>query len=331
MKSLPLTEVKMLGPFVGFLEERGAPVNRILDRTNLSREMVDRGHGKVTKLQFYQFLKAGGPNVGLPDFGYRIGERHGMRFIGPVGRSVLQAATLKDGIDTFAAHLRGWLDGNHLWLEQDGHMAWLCNRADDGLQKFQGISNQCALMTLVSLVREVAGSDWTPKKIRLDVNTGAAHGNIEALAEAQVETIPHGIAVRFPAEFLNRPILCHEGNASKTSPPPASSINFTATFEKTLRDQLPFIGVPTIPQAAEIAGTSPRTLQRLLGADGLTYRRLLDRIRFQMARERFREDPDLTTRELAAELHFASPSSFVRSFHRIAGMTPGAFAKRGSG
>ena len=58
--------------------------------------MVDRGHGKVTKLQFYQFLDTGGPGQGLADFGYRIGESYGMRFMGPVGNSVLRAATLKD-------------------------------------------------------------------------------------------------------------------------------------------------------------------------------------------------------------------------------------------
>ena len=31
MKQLPLTEVGMLGPFVGFLEEMGVPVNQVLD------------------------------------------------------------------------------------------------------------------------------------------------------------------------------------------------------------------------------------------------------------------------------------------------------------
>ena len=125
MKALPLTEVGMFSPFVSFLDEHGASTNRLLDQNNVSREMVDRRRGKVTKMQFYQFLDAGGGSGELPDFGYRIGERHGMRLMGPVGRSVLRAATLKDAVDTFAAHLGGWLDGNHLWLEQDGKNVWL--------------------------------------------------------------------------------------------------------------------------------------------------------------------------------------------------------------
>jgi AraC-like DNA-binding protein len=328
MKTLSLTEVAMFGPFVNFLEEHGAPVNRLLDRTNVSREMVDRGEGKVTKLQFYRFLETGGRGEGLPDLGYRIGERHGMRFVGPVRRSVLQAATLKDAVDTLAIHLRGWLDDNHLWLERDGGQVWLCNEARDGLQEFQECSNQCAIMTLISLVREVAGPGWRPKRVRLVGGASALHEKFEALADAEVEWIGHGVAIQFPAEFLSRRVGNAAGKGSGEDIPPDSPPSFAAAFGRTLRDQLPYLGVPTISQAAEMAGTPVRTLQRNLGADGLTYQRLIDRIRFQVARERLREDAGVTTRELAAELHFASPSSFVRSFRRVAGVTPGVYARR---
>ena len=88
MKPLPLTEVGVLGPFVDFLDEMGAPVNRALDQNHLSREMVDRGHGKVSKLQFYQFLERAGPGSGLPDLGFRVGHHYGMRFAGPVRREL---------------------------------------------------------------------------------------------------------------------------------------------------------------------------------------------------------------------------------------------------
>jgi AraC-like DNA-binding protein len=328
MKTLPLTEVGMFGPFVAFLEEFGIPVNRVLDRTNVSREMVDHGRGQVTKLQFYQFLETGGRGEGLPDLGYRIGERHGMRFVGPVGSSVLRAATLKDAVDTLATHLRVWLDGNHLWLERNGKHVWLCNQARDGLQNMQATSNQCAIMTLISLVREVAGPGWRPEMIRLDSIALEFHREFEALANAEVETIQLGVGVRFPAEFLSRPLAIEGQIESGAGLPSASDSppSFAAAFEKTLRDQLPYLGVPTIPQAAEIAGTPVRSLQRHLGGDGLTYQRLIDRVRFQLAQDRLREDPNLTTRELAADLHFSSPSSFVRSFRRIAGVTPGAYA-----
>ncbi len=324
MKQLPLTEVGMLGPFVGFLEEVGVPVNQVLDTNNISREMVDRGNGKVTKLQFYQFLDTGGPGQGLPDFGYRIGESFGMRFMGPVGSSVLRAATLKDAVDTFAIHLRGWLDGNQLWLEPDGKNVWLCNLAKDGLQPFQTMSNQCAIMTLISLVREVAGDNWVPKKVRLDANTAIAREEIGALAHAEVELIGQGVAIQLPAKFLARPFLI-ASHCAEAEPPTRGPESFLDSLEKALHDQLPFLGVPTISQAAEITGVSQRTLQRQLESDGLTYQRLIDRVRFEIARMRLREDPGLTMRELAAELHFGSPSNFGRSFRRVAGMTPGAY------
>ena len=322
----------MLAPFVAFLDQIGATANRVLDANNLSRELVDRGRGKVTKFQFYQFLADGGPGLGLPDFGYRIGQSCGMRFMGPVGKSVLRAATLNDAVDTFALHLRHWLDGNQLWLEPDAESthAWLCNLASDGLHGLQAISNQCALMTLVSLVREAAGESWTPDKIRLDPRSAAvSRAAITALVDSEVEIIPQGVAIRIPAKLLSQSVsdTSRKNLGEEADLPPASPEGFAGSFEKTLCDQLPFLGVPTIHQAAEITGVSPRTLQRQLGVDGLTYQRLIDRIRFQVARERLREDPYLTTHELAGELCYASPSSFVRSFRRIAGVTPGQFAR----
>ena len=151
-----------------------------------------------------------------------------------------------------------------------------------------------------------------------------------ALASSKIEIIERGVAIQIPKNFLSRP-LNDDIQDDVAELPAESPASFAASLAITLRDQLPFLGVPTIPQAAEISGTSPRTLQRLLGADGLTYQRLLDRIRFRIARQRLAEEPGLSTRELAAELFYASPSSFVRSFRRIAGVTPGQFVSEQAG
>ena len=101
-------------------------------------------------------------------------------------------------------------------------------------------------------------------------------------------------------------------------------------MEQTLSDKFSLIGIPSIPQAAEITGTSIRSLQRHLKADGLTYQRMIERIRFRKARERLQQDPRLTVRELSQDLHYSSPSGFVRAFHLITGMTPGKFIQQES-
>jgi AraC-like DNA-binding protein len=328
MKALPLTEAGMFGPFVNFIEAGGGSVNRVLDRSNVSREMVDLAQGKVTKLQFYQFLNTSGRNLGVSDLGYQVGEHFGMRFIGPVGASVLRAATLKDAIGTFAAHLESWIDDNHLWLEPDGDHVWLCNIANDGLQEFQQMSDQCAIMAMISLIREAAGPQWSPEHLRLPPHIARAHLAIPSLAETSITQIESGIAVRFPARFLALPVHQEPPTAEAAELAPGSQASFGAALEQTLYDQFPFIGIPTIPQTAEITGTSVRTLQRHLMSDGMTYQRLIERIRFRKARERLQQDDGLTITELSSELHYASPSSFVRAFRRIAGCTPDQY-KRG--
>jgi len=80
-------------------------------------------------------------------------------------------------------------------------------------------------------------------------------------------------------------------------------------------------GYPTIERAARALDCSPRTLQRRLHEEGLTYGELVDRVRADAAR-RLMEDPSRHLYEVASALGFADPSSFSRFFRRMTGVAP---------
>ena len=245
-----------------------------------------------------------------------------MRFIGPVGQSVLRSATLLDAFNTFEDHLSRWMDGKQFWIEPAGRNVWLCNQARVGMEDLQEQANQCSIMTLISLIREVAGPTWVPLKIRLHQPKDQSRSSFPLLAETEVEPAECGIAILFPTEFLSRKLPKLQVTPSALPGPQAGPQQIIPALEQTLPDQLAFIGFPTIEQTAEISGFSARNLQRKLSEDGLTYQRLSDRIRFQVAHDRLESDPLLSIGELSFELGYASPSSFIRAFKRVAGMTP---------
>ena len=77
----------------------------------------------------------------------------------------------------------------------------------------------------------------------------------------------------------------------------------------------------------EIAGNlhmSLRTLQRRLGEQDTTYKRVLEDTRRELA-ERYIEDASLTLNEITYLLGFANASSFSRSFKRWTGVAPSLF------
>jgi AraC-like DNA-binding protein len=79
-----------------------------------------------------------------------------------------------------------------------------------------------------------------------------------------------------------------------------------------------------IEAVARSLATSPRTLQRRLAAEGLSYQKLLDDWRKDSA-QRHLAASALSIGEIAYLLGFAEPAPFHRAFKRWFGITPHAF------
>ena len=72
---------------------------------------------------------------------------------------------------------------------------------------------------------------------------------------------------------------------------------------------------------AEMLGVSRRTLLRGLKDEGITYQRLVERVRFDAAR-RMLKDESTSLKEIAFELGYSGTNNFGRAFLRLSGMTP---------
>lgn len=64
-----------------------------------------------------------------------------------------------------------------------------------------------------------------------------------------------------------------------------------------------------------------RTLNRRLKEAGTTFRRVLDQVRFELAREML-SDTSLPIAEIAIRLGYRMPSTFTRAFRRWSGGSP---------
>lgn len=87
---------------------------------------------------------------------------------------------------------------------------------------------------------------------------------------------------------------------------------------------LALAGTVSLDTAAELLGTSPRTLQRRLNRCGISFRALVEQSRFEIAAALLRET-DLKVQEIATRLGYSSPGGFSRAFARWAGCAPSVF------
>ena len=128
-------------------------------------------------------------------------------------------------------------------------------------------------------------------------------------------------AVEFPRELLS---------ALK----PATGAAGEVTGERapdTLADALerclpPYLsgGPPPIELAAEMLGTSPRSLQRNLRNHQISYRSLVEKVRFNTA-IRLLRDKDISLTHISAQLGYSEQSTFTRAFRRWTDSSPSEY------
>jgi AraC-like DNA-binding protein len=327
MTSLPLVECSALQPFVGYLRERGCDVERMLASRHVAPEMVARGVGRVTKVQAYGFLEQAALEVGLPDLGFRVGETFYPSKMGAVGRAVLQAPTLAEALRAFANYLKCWVAENDVTLERVGDEVWLRVTTTDGLTLNRGAANQNGVFLLIHIVQLAAGPGWRPLALLGPPGSEELHEGFDALAGVETHIHASDIGIRFPAALLALPLRHVQTDLEDGCRPLEPARGFAAALGQALLDQLPYDGLGSLPVAAEISGMSRRSLQRRLAEEGLTFRRLTERLRFCAARDMLLAEPGSSVRDVASVLGYSGANNFRRAFRRMAGCSPGAYRR----
>ncbi len=88
-------------------------------------------------------------------------------------------------------------------------------------------------------------------------------------------------------------------------------------------------GAHDIDLVAEKIGTSARTLSRLFSAETeLSFKSWCQRARIAAAIERLSTDTNVSIKQVAGELGYASLPAFSHAFRQVTGRTPSEFAER---
>lgn len=84
--------------------------------------------------------------------------------------------------------------------------------------------------------------------------------------------------------------------------------------------------MPEISEVARLLGTSERTMQRRLSAEGTSYQEILDDVRRDLA-ARYVRERSMSLTEIAFLLGYSTEATFHQAFKRWYGRTPGSFRR----
>lgn len=173
------------------------------------------------------------------------------------------------------------------------------------------------------------GTDWTPSWIELNYAKDHAARELAHFWHCDVRFEAPAIGLAIPLELLStrKPA----SNAGRPRPH-ITSVELLANARRrrgadslhTIQDIMTLRlldGAADIEGAARLAGMSVRSLQRLLGEKGSSYRDLLDLTRHRRATALLTET-DTSIIEIAMMLGYNEPANFTRAFQRWSGYPP---------
>jgi AraC-like DNA-binding protein len=258
----------------------------------------------------------------IPDLGWRACSC-GLAQIPFLARRIRSSPTLLHALETVCALANRESSNIQIWLEEQEDSMLFCYRPSVELRT-PGADNLCLMQTRValSLVRCFAAPDWTPTDCGIAVGVEPGPIAREELGGAKLHRAHDSGWVRLPRSILARP--------PRTSSPVETSAG-TEAGEEPMQDVAgslaqalrPYLtaGAPSLRDAAELAGTSERSLQRDLARAGSSYRDVLQRVKFDAARELLTQT-NLKILDVAYETGFSDPAHFSHFFRRVAGVTP---------
>ena len=158
---------------------------------------------------------------------------------------------------------------------------------------------------------------------------------IDVLADVQMRTLYFDLAwlgreersASLAAEFVVRvsPLL-HQAEDSATFIPLPHEPRCRRAADIVLRDPT---GSHEIETLAREVGTSARTLSRLFSSETqLSFKSWCQRARIAAAIERLSVDANVSVKQLASDLGYASVPAFSHAFRQVTGKTPTEFAEK---
>ena len=322
MNSLPLIHTSFAHPFVHYLDEKGCPSQRYVKMAKLPEKLLESADGLVSERYVYQMLSIAARREGIDDLGLRVASGVPVSILGALAEHTTAQPTLYAGLELFCRKIsEDILSHIGFWLSRHDGNTWFCRTPPPSIDAGLRHPEQFALLFMIKLVRLFSGERWSPETIYLRSNNRNAFIDHPDFQKSDIHVNKSITAIKLP-----NPGYINQVSRIGLRIPDTATAEISQSLASALKLYLPE-DCPNIKAAAELAGMSDRTLKRYLAKSGMTFKQLLQRLRFEEA-SRLLGTTDASIIDISNELSYNSPSNFARAFYRWAGMSPTEFRQQ---
>lgn len=320
-----------VGGFVALprlIQQLGGDPEAVLRDAGLEPSALNHSENRIPYAAIARLLDRSARSTGCEHIGLLAGRLHHLADLGLVGELVRNSPTVGRALEALTVYQH---------LNSEGGLAFLLHRGDYvdlGYAPYHtagpGVAQVCdaALATGMNIMLELCGPGWKPYEVFLphakphDVAQHRAFFKVVPRFDAEYSVL------RFPARDLARTVPDADPQAHRRCEQAArvaGAPDFMQQVHRGLR-WLMLENRHSGDDLAQLLSMHRRTLNRRLKVEGTTFQRVLDEVRFAIARDLL-SNSNAHLDDIAATLGYAAVTPFMRTFRRWSGTTPGQWRR----
>ena len=130
MKPIPLIRSSVVLPFVHFLNQIGAPTDRLLRQARVPISALDDSETLISLLGALDFIEQAARREGIETLGGMVGQQTPIEALGAFGRVIQQALTVYDLLKTVEVLIPKLNSSERSHLAIVGEQAWIYHQLD---------------------------------------------------------------------------------------------------------------------------------------------------------------------------------------------------------
>ena len=320
------------------LREEGYPAEALLADTGLEEARLSDPHFRCGFQPLRKLLLNALEQTGEPHLGVRLAQQFQPTSIGVPAYTAMNAARFKDGIDVLTKFFFLNFPAFEIRLIDtdaglSSEQAAIRLRSKFPFEDIAYFGFSSAIVAINGLLKSMLQADHVATGAEMVVTALDGWASVEAKVGFPIRFDAAENQIIFPKTLLARPLPAADPINHARLLELCTQWSAEMAFETTPVTQVVAVleGAPTLTMSlSEVAaelGYSERGLRRQLERSGTSYRKLMDQVREQRARDLLLNTA-VPIKTIAEQLGFESPSNFGRSFKRWTGTTPKAYRVR---
>ena len=323
-----MTRIARSAVFIGFdrlCHEHGVNPHTVLLRCGLDPLVLRRADLYLPYARFAQALTIAAAEGNCPSFGLRLSEHHDYLVLGPFGLLLAQAQSFSEVLRLTQQYVHLHAQGIALSAQQEGdHLAVEYRlelpEANDLRQLLE-----LGLGVVHRSMHSLFGEQWQPLEVSMRHACMGQQEDYTRFFGCPVRFDQPRDGIRAGAHTLNlRPLEQRPQLKTHLLEEYAHRHQIPGDLASRVRLILQSIlstGEASLEVVARLLGQHPRSLQYALQQQSLSFRQLLDEVRYNEARQQLQLSRQSIT-DLALHLGYADETAFSRAFKRWSGLPP---------